>query len=322
MIAAKKIFEALQHDVAFSPLSSIQGRRLSLSISNAGGDFYAFVDDSGSYGLWVPLGSEDRQVKPDVKSRDIILEPKLIDGASYCELKLRDKTLSSVFFTFVDTYLKAVALELERAATCLSSQLVKWRALFTSKLTGELTEEKELGLIAELQVLKELWDLEGDEAFYRWTGPEASRHDFQFPDRHLECKATRSSSGLRIKINGDEQLTRGDAARLLLVVKRYEKTPNGKINLRELVQEFLERDDVLNDEFLYKLSEMGYAHRSSQGRTERRYNHVEDFIFDVGEEFPRLQKIDLPPRIVQLTYTLDLTPPIEIPGYLPNGGLK
>ncbi|MGV0387972.1 PD-(D/E)XK motif protein [Corynebacterium sanguinis] len=322
MIPATHRFGFLKTRILEGEFGSSQGISEETEVINQGGRLKLFVDSSGAQGLWVPFGSEDGQLSPDTKSRFITLRSVTQEGREYAELRLLEPSLESVLFTFVDAYLKLLATSAENAVTKLAAQFHRWRSLFAPAPGKGLSGEAELGLLGELQTLQELLESDGETAFFRWTGSDSSRHDFKFDDRDIECKATTSRTGLRVKINGAAQLEPSGERPLLLIVRRYEETPNGSISLRELVSELLMHDEIPAEEFLGKLRGMDYTGVSGPDTQERRFELIDVSVFEVVDQFPRLKAASIPQRVVHCVYTIDLTSIHEVPGFRRDGSLS
>lgn len=83
----------------------------------------------------------------------------------------------------------------------VSEALVSLKELLSSR--SRLTEEKTLGLIGELLVLRHVIDSSGERtAIESWLGPHAEEHDFGFPDFGAEVKTTKSEQ--RVHVIGSE----------------------------------------------------------------------------------------------------------------------
>lgn len=103
-------------------------------------------------------------------------------------------------------------------------------ALFSFKelLAGRrrLTEERELGVIGELLVLKHVIATSGEEAALgAWLGPLAEEHDFAFAGFDAEIKTTKSES--RTHVIGSETQLEPSPGRPLLLVS-IQLTPAGR----------------------------------------------------------------------------------------------
>lgn len=83
----------------------------------------------------------------------------------------------------------------------VSEALVSLKELLSSR--SRLTEEKTLGLIGELLVLRHVVETSGEKtAIESWLGPHAEEHDFGFAGYDAEVKTTKSEQ--RIHMIGSE----------------------------------------------------------------------------------------------------------------------
>ncbi|WP_018295827.1 PD-(D/E)XK motif protein [Corynebacterium lubricantis] len=320
---SSEIYAALGLQIASQGFENDYGIRRELEFENSNGSVEAFFDAPGSMGLFVPFGSDEKlRFTADLQSRYITLSKIPRNGRVTAQLRLEDSSLSEVFFIFVDTFLKEFEEEPENAVSLLSNQLKQWRSLFTPNSVSTMSEVQQLGLICELQVLEQLLETDGESAFYRWTGPDASKHDFQLEDRDIECKATSIQKGLQISINGLHQLHPEPNRKMILAVRKYEKTPNGDISLSELVNRLANRIEIPTDEFLKTLQKIGYSLIEKTANNETRYSNIGSFVFEVDDRFPRLNTDGFPERIVRVNYEVDLHPAGEIPGYRSEGSLS
>lgn len=317
MLNTDQTFKYLKAEISSTPLSSTQGKTTPVGITNSGGEVKLFVDNSGSLGMLVPFGEGERNnFKPDLSGRNLTLKDTSLNGKMVAELKLSEPRLEGVLAVFADEFLKEMAKHPERAVTILSQQLRKWRSLFSVSSVPKLSLESEIGLICELQTLQELVDQEGFDAFDRWTGPDASRHDFQLEDRDIECKATLSHRGLKVGIHGSRQLSPVAERPLSLLVRRYEKTPNGGITLSKLVGQLLQEDEIPTEEFVTKLQKVGFAMSNVDKENENRFVQTGRWMFEVNDDFPRILTEPIPERILDIQYVIDLKPPAEVPGFI------
>lgn len=320
MTASTELFRELRERVDEPTTPDPDGFHLTTGHANSAGELRIFEDVDGQMGLFIPLGSLDPStIGPDRESRAITLQMLKSSNPRTLELRLENSALESVFHVFVDTYLKKVRSDPERAASLAADQLKRWRALFLPASRNSLSEEEEIGILCELQELQVLLEDEGEEAFYRWTGPGRQAHDFRFEDRAIECKATRISTGLHVTINGSRQLSPEPGRRLFLVVRKYESSPNGEFTLREVVHELARDSRVPTDELLKNLAAVGFSLTGVDQQREHRYRLTQRSVFEIGPGFPRLLVDDPSDRINQVKYSIDLTPPKEIPGFREDG---
>lgn len=314
---ATNAFTRLKDAVVETPLTATQGITGETGLSNKGGKIEIFVDRSGSMGLFVPFGAkESKGFKPDLSNRNLTLKELPSNESPIAELKLSEPKLESVLFVFVDEFVKSASGEPERAVTLLNQQLQKWRSLFTVTPHRKLSESAQVGLLCELRTLQELLQTDGYDAFDRWTGPDGSRYDFQLPNRDVECKATLTAQGLSVTIHGKEQLLASDDRPLNLLVRKYEKTPNGHLALSEIVGTLIQDERIPAEAFVSKLMQLDFSLQDIEMATESRFDEKGIWEFEVTEDFPRVPIDSIPDRVVRVQYEIDLNPPSEVPGFL------
>lgn len=314
---ATEAFTRLKNTAFETHLTATQGMTEETGLSNAGGKIEIFVDRSGSMGLFVPFGSaETKGFKPDLSNRNLTLKELPSNGESIAELKLSEPKLESVLFVFVDEFVRSAKNAPERAVTLLNQQLQKWRSLFTVTAQRKLSESAQIGLLCELQTLCDLLETDGYDAFDRWTGPDGAKHDFQLVDREIECKATLVDRGLSVTINGSEQLLPSADRPLHLLVRKYEKTPNGQLALSEVVGALMQDERIPAEAFVSKLLQLDFSLQSIETTSEARFEEKGIWQFEVTEDFPHISPSSLPERVVKVAYDIDLNPPSEVPGYL------
>lgn len=319
---AEELFRQLRDAEGRFERRNPDGVYLETARSNSGGAFTAFRDTDGAIGILIPFGDDETaKFKPDVRSKYITLKRVSRNQSDHAQLRLENPLLEGVFEIFVDNLFDALKDSPENAVSQAASQLDRWRTLFTAASADGLGPEEELGLVAELETLRDLLESDGASAYKRWTGPDKQAHDFRFNDRGIECKSTRSSSGLTVTISSADQLKPEPGNRLLLIVRKYEVTPNGDVTLRDLIESLAKDPRVPAEEFLRTLTSMGLSLTSGGFDSESRYQPLETHVFDVSEDFPKVTSEDLPSRVESFSYRLNLNPPEEIPGYREAGTL-
>lgn len=317
----KDIYDVLKREAHTSRDSNsvaVQG----FELRNSGGECIAFADDANTLGIFIPFGSEDKyKFRPDTSSKNIQITSAHVDGKRFAKLFLRNMMLEPVFFVFLEDLLKRLEPSKEESVTIAAHHLRRWRSLFMPQKNQGLNEEAEVGLLAELQTMMELLPIEGEEAFYKWTAANKEVHDFCFPNRHIECKATTSRQRLPATFHGPDQLEVPTGKRLLLSVRRYSYDPDSTMSVSSMVRRLLSTDCIPSDLFLEALDEIGFSLVNSGTEDERSYSLVEHHVFEVNDRFPRINIMGDKDYISSFSLTLNLNPPKMIPSYLPEGKL-
>ncbi len=156
-----------------------------------------------------------------------------------------------------------------------------------------LSRELQLGLFAELWFLS-VWlvpRVGAAEAVKRWRGPFGARHDFEWSARSVEVKATTSPRASIHHINGLDQLVSPDGGDLLLFSLRVREEASATNSLPTVVatcRQQLADDDEALSKFESALAQVGYSvtHEDEYGKVRLRI--VEEGLFAVRDDFPRL----------------------------------
>lgn len=282
------------------------------------GHVRAFRGLDGAIGLVIPISDDTyRSFRGDFKSDAIRLTKLVADDSPFVRLSLLDASQERIFVIFVDELLKELEKNPSGASEKSSSMLQRWRRLFAGRMSlTPFTQSQEIGILCELEVLRFLLDREGPQALERWTGPEALPHDFELEHESIECKATTSSSGLRVSVHGAQQLTPAQGKSLRLAVRQYEVNPDGQLSIPEICREIYLRPDIPVDLFLEKLEKASCpVFRDDSENLFRRYSPAGGFEFIVESDFPRINQIGPEQRIQQVNYILDLSGPETVPGF-------
>lgn len=324
MQGTKEFLQTLRSQKKTGRFGSQDGLLLAFPLKNSNGFVRLFIDQDGSFGLLVPLGSQDPNwLQADTHSEQIKLRCKSFEGKAYAEVRLFSAAFEEVFCAFSDSLLEEIEQSPENAGLAASTQLAKWRALFNLEHSKALSTSEEIGLICELQTMLELLEDGQQNAFFRWTGPDSQHHDFRFEDRAIECKATTVEKGFPVAIHNARQLESEPGRKLLLRVAKYEASPNGEITLRSLVTQLLQRKELPADEFLIELKKVGYSLPAwGEEDDDSPYHLLETQTFEVTNEFPKISPDAQSDRIESVQYTIELTEPERVPGHRKDGSLR
>lgn len=235
----------------------------------------------------------------------------------FIEVRLSDPSLLVSFGTFIDHLLGELSESTDDPEDTIIKVFDLWKQLFRPNRPNRLSLETQIGICSELEELYSCVSSQGVLALNGWYGPENERHDFEFTDRSIECKGTRKQRGLLVQINGTRQLEPTGSKPLELIVRQYDRDPNGEVSIPSLCSRLLEFTGFNREEFFSKLSRHDISPQdlTDLDKFDRfsRYGYVK---FAVGDDFPRINQESLHPLICDMSYTLDLTNPTSIPGYL------
>jgi hypothetical protein len=204
----------------------------------------------------------------------------------------------------------------EAASESVARLMAKWRRFWGQLPRQLLSRQDQLGLFAELWFLS-VWlipKVGASEAMKRWRGPFASRHDFEWSSGSVEVKATTSTRGPIHRINGIDQLAAPGAGELFLFSLRVREEAGATNSLPAVILtcrgQLGTNADALN-RFEAALAAAGYSPIYENEYAETRLRIVEEGLFIVRNEFPRLTPpqllAGLPPGVERLEYEINLS---------------
>jgi hypothetical protein len=196
------------------------------------------------------------------------------------------------------------------ALSTLIQRLRRWRRLLQNAKKDRLSESEVRGLLGELIFLKDvLGSRFGIEtAVVAWQGPTGDApQDFCVGRTAVEVKARLGTTKGRIEISSLDQLQSPmDSLYLHVITFGIAPPGQGGISLAgtvSAIRTMLVRMKVAND-FDEKLYSAGYADVTDYSTPA--YHVVAQDYYDVRENFPRLQRKDIDPGILDGRYAIDL----------------
>jgi hypothetical protein len=235
------------------------------------------------------------------------------DPADYLDLTCLSDDLAPTFTAVAaDIGEEAGTAPPEQRVAAVISALTRWQ-WFWGVETDRLTEQDALGLFAELWFLHR-WEGGGPGAIEAWTASTGSRHDFQWPVRSVEVKATgrRADGAVLHRIQHLDQLADPEAGELYLFslrVVRDELAHNTLPDIVDRITEGLRGNPQAKDELARKLGQRGYS-PAFRSRHETPYRILGENIYRVETGFPRLTKDSfvggLLPGIADVSYLIDM----------------
>ncbi len=184
-----------------------------------------------------------------------------------------------------------------------------WQEFMRRGADATLSPEAELGLVGELEMLRELIasGVPEHEAIDAWKGPLDEVHDFSLKGGAIEVKSTISHAGFPVKIASLEQLDDTRVHRLFLAGLRFKHDPNG-MTLPELAQSIssqLASSPPIKQVFEDLLLRAGLS-SAFAARYTRRFQRLNTRVLEVDESFPRLTRAQVAREVLTARYELDL----------------
>jgi hypothetical protein len=194
-----------------------------------------------------------------------------------------------------------------------------WKSFWGNQASEILSEEKQVGLICELKVLKKLCEVDAELALQSWKGPLHEKYDFLFSEWAFEIKGTQRDGHIHI-INGIDQLNPPHGKSLAFISFLVTKSANtNSKSLEEWISDFenkifKDRIDLL-DRFRKLILLYGYNRTYSEDYGNVKYDIYDGNVYLVNNNFPKLTseslKESLDRRISELRYIISLN---DLPG--------
>jgi hypothetical protein len=151
------------------------------------------------------------------------------------------------------------------------------------------------------------------EAVNRWRGPFGARHDFEWPGRSIEVKATTSTRGGIHRIHGIDQLAPPESGDLLLFSLQLREEAGAAHSLPGVIADCrrkLDADDAALTTFETGLVEAGYSPAHDDEYARLRVRIVVQALYRVEGDFPRLTAVQLgrglPSGVEHVDYEINL----------------
>jgi hypothetical protein len=277
------------------------------------------IDARGRRHVLVALSGDDEPFC-DKSSRGLTIETQYLvlpdqDGVRYITLRCEDVAGHSILSLIGAEIAEQVAIAAATPAEIVSRVLAKWRRFWGQLPTQILTQEEQIGLFSELWFLA-YWLIPAvgpREALSRWRGPMGARHDFEQTGLSVEAKATASTRGRVFTVGSINQLEPPESGRLLLFGMRVREEGGASNTLPALVRICRELASAHGDAegaLETALISARYLGSHEDEYAKVRWRVVEDTLFDVRGDFPRLTPASfigrMPSGVEEVAYKMNL----------------
>lgn len=193
----------------------------------------------------------------------------------------------------------------------VTTQMRKWKELFSKRRNQKLSAQEQQGLFGELLFLKKLLLSSNDKVASTsfWVGPEMAPKDFQSDMWAVEVKTTVANSHSGITINGELQLDESNTEKLYLYNLVVEVLPQDGQTLPKIIamiRQLLESDTKAASAFESKLLLSGYFDLDEDSYKKRHYHIRREQYFQVEDDFPRIKKDELRMGVSEVKYNISL----------------
>ena len=279
-------------------------------------DLYWAKDHLGRY-LFVYEYDADRQLEENVTPDLVGIETismAIAPTRARLILVLKDKADWELFFSICNDLLNSTKLIKKESAAvdAILRRLYRWQDFLKKSRSDILSEEKIKGLIGELiflgnHLIPKYGVIDGVKF---WCGPEGAPQDFNVNDCAVEVKCQSGSTLPCVKIASPDQLSPQLPYTFLYVVTLGKTTVDNPdaFNLPALIEgiqlELQHGSSESAERFFDLLCDVNYYHSSKY--LEYNYLLLEERVFEVRDEFPRVCPSDLSSGVIKLSYSLNL----------------
>lgn len=263
------------------------------------------VDASGGRHLLIPLKNSEDELF-DKKSRGITVTTRelTIHGSNqerYMDIACVDAIGHPILDLMGGEIARGLIDQTKQTIDIIKKIMEKWRRFWGQIPQPIMTYEEQLGLFAELWFLSQwLVPKYGQDVILVWRGPWGSRHDFEWTNKSIEVKATTNTRGRIHKIHGLAQLESPENGPLYLFSVSLREENGATNNLPNIIETC--RDQLKNSTeglnyFENSLVHIGYSPLFEEEYSKVNLRIVENVLFQVKDDFPRLTKLDILSRI-------------------------
>jgi len=223
-----------------------------------------------------------------------------------------DSACEDIFLHFMDDLVSHLLAESnhEGATRTFLARVGLWQRFFVGGAGRYLSEEAQLGLFAELLLLRDLLipAVGASVAVDAWKGPEGSPQDFVLSPCALEVKCSRAKAGSRITISNEQQLDERPFPHLVLTHVAVAAGGGANPSLSDVVADVravLTTSGLPLGVFNDRLLSVGWLDAHAGRYSETRFLVRDVRYFEVRDDFPRIRPEDHHPGVVDITYRID-----------------
>ncbi|MGE2689081.1 PD-(D/E)XK motif protein [Mycolicibacterium pulveris] len=272
--------------------------------------FYVGLDGQSRQHLLLARGSEAAPIT-DIATLAVSTRELLINGVQkdLIDVICLFPSLADVFDYFIVAVIERLQRDGGTPADAVGAVLQAWRQFLTAS-PGPPGHDKIANLIGELLVVVDAIDIGGASAFDSWVGPSGARHDFRHGSSAIEVKTTKSHTGYRITVHGEDQLMPPDDGRLFLHLVRLERVPGSGHSVASLVNHLLS-SGISTDKVFRALADSKILATDLPATAEVTFEVRERLTLPVDDQIPRIVPTTFvggkrPVGVLDLSYVVDL----------------
>lgn len=247
---------------------------------------------------------------PPVEAIHIEVRRLLVDDGEhlYLDVVCCEPSLDFVFDHFVVAVIDRVCGG-EPAVPAVDGVLEAWKRFLVAG-DGGPGGDLLSAMTGELILLTDLVRADSRRRVDVWQGPQSARHDFRRGGTAIEVKTTRSHTGFRVTIHGEDQLDEPSGGALYLHFVRLEDVPDGSFSVPDLVEGLIALG-ASRLELYAAVEKAGLGTGDFESARQTRFEVRSRLTFRVDGSFPRIVPSTFlggarPAGVDDLTYKIDL----------------
>ena len=290
---------------------AIEVPSLSSGVETGFGPVRFAIGPDGQPRLMVPCGS-GAVLKGETSNGKLSVTLSRYDVAGrktlFLDVMCIERALDAVFAELADEIVHRVAGG-QAPVDAVDGTISDFRDLLRNAERPEIPDEKILGLIGELVVLRSLVSI-SPQAIEAWTGPYEQRHDFRRREHAIEVKTSSRADATSVSISSCEQLSEPVDGSLILVHLNVERADSGRLSISALVSEIV-ASGVPRQALGKALTALGCLDPDSPEWNRIRYELERISGYRVAPGFPRIAPGQfpggvLPEGVESIAYSIDL----------------
>jgi len=272
-------------------------------------NIYWFVSNDGRIGLYIVLNEPFVVLDKKINIKGIEFKKVNDNNVGMYYLLLKNINDIEIFYSLCNDIITACrSIEDKKIVFVIESRLLKWQHFLKSD-NNTFPLELQMGLFTELTFIKDYlftkYSLE--DCINGWCGPERDLIDFNLIDQLYEIKSYKSNKGPVITVSSPSQLISTDK-NLKLGAYGLTITDLGSSILdlyNEITEIILSIEPQSLERFEYKINQYGFFPNIID--VELFKFKIDNFkIYNVTNEFPRIEQEQIKNGIVKLKYGVDL----------------
>jgi hypothetical protein len=306
-------------------LERLSGKRI-LSKRNNVEIYLGISGDEKLHLLFSPVGGRTNEELKSVQLKNLSCTTKswAVENSparDYIDLSCPGNDQSPIkkpFLAFGEDIIKHIESSTDAPDLAIKRVFRRWKRFWSGGETSLPSQEWIRGLFGELLFLDKLLRKHGLHSLSRWQGPRDKPHDFSGDTIAFEIKTSQTRPAT-IHIHSLSQLDNTRWSALYLVLYRLEESQSGAslCDLVRRVEQHLEKDETLLDEFWELLALAGYRRDQEHYYAKSTFLDSDPLIFEVDDAFPKLTRKDfnaaLDPRVFDIRYSIELSGLSPIP---------